>query len=519
MTFAEYNTDENFNKPSNAMELVRLGKEEGKTRDEIANSLSPLWKEDKKGNVKKALDYHFNTETAPKAEGKPVEKKEEVKETVTDTSTPTLTGSAKKYNDKQNTLAEVAKKEMLDDIKKDSSYNWQELYDSYTKRADAYKNVDDHFLEGLPTFIFRRYQNGEFGDPKGQDSKLRLAYFMINGVGTALQNASSAIKGGQMQESDYEKFKNSQMQNALQNRWEKNKADTEGAIKALEKEFGSEQDARLAAEQFTRDQKASVKWNMMNQNQKIDALRVTKEIGDMLGGMNTSEIANFIAGAALTGDVNKEEVMAIGIAKLAANSPQILANLPDGNVKDMVMGMIGGNTADVIAGLGGAGGNETDQPTTNDIVLYDGSTIKNPGKYMNNKEFKTISSAADKLRQDYETGKIDEATFNQEYQKLDNIMKEHPMYTTFIKRLKPASKSNAEVTKNKIGDLNVSFDELQSAAKNGSISYKDYNEQFEDLMEQFKKWGTSDKDLGKYTKKKFTSDSIKAAQEKASKKR
>ena len=60
MTFAEYNTDENFNRPSNAMELVKLGFNEGKTREEIENSLSPLWKEDKKGNVKKALDTYLN---------------------------------------------------------------------------------------------------------------------------------------------------------------------------------------------------------------------------------------------------------------------------------------------------------------------------------------------------------------------------------------------------------------------------------------------------------------------------
>ena len=80
MTFDEYNTDENFNKPSNAMELVRLGKEEGKTREEIANSLSPLWKEDKNGNIKKALDYHFNNnETAPKEEAAP--KVEEMQQT------------------------------------------------------------------------------------------------------------------------------------------------------------------------------------------------------------------------------------------------------------------------------------------------------------------------------------------------------------------------------------------------------------------------------------------------------
>ena len=69
MTFDEYNTDEVFNGDSTADELVRLAKEEKKERADVENSLSPLWKEDKKGNVKKALDKYYPSET-PKEEPK-----------------------------------------------------------------------------------------------------------------------------------------------------------------------------------------------------------------------------------------------------------------------------------------------------------------------------------------------------------------------------------------------------------------------------------------------------------------
>ena len=495
MTFAEYNTDTNFdNDKSSLEELVKLGISEGKTSDEIKTSLSPKWQKSKK--IGEFDDYFKKySQTAPKVEEKPVEEKEEVKETVTDTSTPTLTGSAKKYNDKQNTLAEVAKKEMLNDIKKDSSYNLQELYDSYTKRADAYKNIDDHYMESLPTFIFRRYQNGEFGDtstPEGKkDAKLRMAYFMINGVGTALQNASSVIKGGQMKESDYEKYKNANMTEGLTSRWNKNKADTEGAIKAVEKEFGNEQDARLAAEQFTRDQKASVKWNMMNQNQKIDALRVTKEIGDMLGGMNTSEIANFIAGAALTGDVNKEEVMAIGIAKLAANSPQILANLPEGSIKDTVMSMIGGNATTVAAGVGGSllGDGEKKETGT---TLEDGTKI-DPGKVMSKDELTELRKTAEDLGNKLYNGEITEEQFRKDYAKLEDIMKQHGVRNAISGGIMSQDDYLKQIRSNKLIELSNSFDELQANAK--TMSKKDYLEQYEDLKANAQKWGIDDKTL------------------------
>ena len=513
MTFAEYNTDENFNKPSNAMELVKLGKEEGKTRDEIVNSLSPLWKEDKKGNVKKALDYHFNTETAPKSE-----EKETVEETVK-TETSNLSANEKSYNDAQNKRADEAKKEMLDEIKKDSAYNWEERYNSSIKRADAYKTIDDHFIEGLPTFMFRRYENGEFGEKGSKDAKLRMAYFMINGLGTALQNASAAIKGGQMKQSDYEKFKDSQMVNALQNRWEKNKADTEGAIKSVEKEFGNEQDARLAAEQFTRDRRANTKWNMMDQNQKIYALEVTKEIGDMLGGMDTSELANFIAGSALTGDMSKDEVIAIGIAKLAANAPDIIANLPEGNIKNIVLGIRSGNGVKLPDGVtpperkvetktAGASGNNLKGYQTIDGETVDFNMIES-------KEGKAkLRNLMDDLSKRYYNEEIDEETFRKYYE---------PLYLESRKHVNTGSNSTQQMIdlnkRNHRTEINNALNELQDKAKQGVISPSDYKEQFDNIVANFKKWGLDASNLAKVEKSRISQEKILKNVEKANKKK
>lgn len=517
MTFDEYNTDEYFNNNNSSADgLVKTAFEEGKTREEVENSLSPLWKEDKKGNVKKALDTYYKKEE-PKEE-KPADEFKE--EEVISKPSSTLSNSEKKYINKQNEIADTAKKEMLEDIKNDSKGNWEENYNSMLKRADAYKNIDDHYFEGLPTFIFRRYQNGEFGDTGSTDAKLRMAYFMINGLGTSLSNASNVIKGRALEESDYQKFQNSQMANALQNRWEKNKADTEGAIKAVEKEFGNEQDARLAAEQFTRDQKAATKWNMMSQAQKVYALQVTKEIGDMLGGMNTSELANFIAGSALVGDVNKEEIIAIGIAKLAANSPNILANLPDGNIKNMVMGMIGGNAQDVVAGVGGAGGNITegeDKPSRNlknyktingDTVDFDMIFTKgNGGK-------EKLEQLTKELSEKYYNGDIDEKTFREYFTPLYEEGKKHAS----IKVFSPDDVIRDNNTRH-LNELNTSFDELNNKAKSGVISTSDYDEQYSDLITNAKKWGADNKLLKSLNKNKMTSQQILKYVDKANKKK
>ena len=489
MTFAEYNTDEYFkNDNSSADGLIKTAFNEGKTRQEVENSLSPLWKEDKKGNVKKALDTYYKTET-PKAEETTTEKTS-VTETPEENKT-TLTKSEKTYNDKQNKIAEAAKEEMLSDIKKDSERNWKDLYDSSVKRADAYKSIDDHYLESLPTFIFRRFQNGEFGDTSTKegkkDAKLRMAYFMINGLGTALNNVSNVIKGRQLEQSDYEKYKESQMAQGLENRWAKNKADTEGAIKAVEKEYGNEQDARLAAEQFTRDRKANTKWNMMDQNQKVYALQVTKDIGDMLGGMDTSELANFIAGSALTGDMSKDELIAVGVAKLAANSPNILANLPEGNIKDMVMGMIGGDIADVTAGIGSAGSNN------GGAELSDGSKV-DPGITMDDKEYSELAAKADKLSQDYFDGKITEEQFRTDYDKLVGIMKKHPVYKLKSgKTIKDTNTIIKENRTNKLNSLDSLYQKLNSDLADGVISKSDYDEQYDNLIANAKQWGATSK--------------------------
>ena len=472
MTFAEYNTDTNFEDNNSSLEeLVKIGLNEGKTSDEIKSSLSPKWQKSKKIGE---FDSYVSKYSTPKTEEKkPAEEK--LLETVVTEAEPeeektVLDKQSQAYADKQNKLADSAKEEALADIKKDSKKNWEELYNSSVKRADAFKQIDDHMIDQLPTFIFRRYQNGEFGDPKTSDAKLRLAHFVINGLGTALSNMGHKInKDGVQEESDMQKYQRTNLEEGLQNRWNKYKADTDGAIKAVENEFGNEQNARIAAEQFTRDRKANTKWNMMDQNQKIFALQVTKEIGSMLGGMDTSELANFIAGAALTGDMSKDEVIAIGIAKLAANAPGIIANLPDGNIKDMVMNMIGGEPIFTGAGIGGSGNLSPDDGNKNKDDL-------NIGLSMNDEEYGRLTKKADSLSSDFYNGKISKDDFVKEYDKLVKEMNKHKIYKWKNNKSILSTKEILEANKDLELKEKFGVDTKSKTYKNGKKAVEYFND-------------------------------------------
>ena len=66
MTFDEYNTDENFdNDKSSLEELVKKGKEEGKSKDEIRKALSPKWQKSSKINK---FDEYYGEDLPKKKE-------------------------------------------------------------------------------------------------------------------------------------------------------------------------------------------------------------------------------------------------------------------------------------------------------------------------------------------------------------------------------------------------------------------------------------------------------------------
>lgn len=246
------------------------------------------------------------------------------------------------YLNKNDKIAETVEEKQLKKLLENSEANWKQMTDTSAKVRNAYNDIDDKYIEQLPTFMFKRYQNGEFGDPKSSDAKLRLAHFMINGVGTALSNASHIIKkDGVQEQSDYEKVQGTNLEQGLANRWRKNTAETEEVIKIANKEADNEQDARIYVEQLTRDNMLKSGWNAMDQNQKLYAINVSREIGKMIGDMNVEELSNFITAQALNGNLSEQQAVVVGLASLVSKTPELLQKMPEGGVKNAVMSLLG----------------------------------------------------------------------------------------------------------------------------------------------------------------------------------
>lgn len=375
MTFAEYNTDENFkNDNSSLKELVNIGKKEGMSFETIKKALSPSWQKSKQINNIGAYYY------------KPEGKKEEPKKT--DTTTPVIAKNTtaetkpavnlkpgdKKYMDQVDNIAQATEDKELDRIINNSDRNWNELSNTLEKQGQAFGVIDDKMVGQLPTFMLKRYSDGEFGDPRTSGAKLRLAHFMINNLGTALSNVGHVInKDGVQEQSDWDKYQQTNLAQGLENRWNKYKQETDAAVALAGNEGIKEQDARLAVQNLTRNTAMNTKWNMMNEKQKLFALEVTKEIGDYLGDMDLGEISNLIAGSALTGNVSKDEVVAIGIAKLAAKSPDIINNMPEGQMKNLVLSIMNmspsnGAVTNPLSGVGASIANSGEGSSVNNVV-------------------------------------------------------------------------------------------------------------------------------------------------------
>ena len=252
------------------------------------------------------------------------------------------------YMDNNKAVANKAKKEALEDIDIDAIKNWEDMYKTADKTVAAYGNIDKKYINELPTFMYRRYKNGEFGnldDPESKkNAQLRLAHFMINGLGSKLKVASNLamINAGKTPmfsdtTSDYEKFQNSNLEQGLANRWKVNNAETEEVIKLANKEADNEQDARIYVEQLTRDNNLKTAWNMMDQNQKLYAVNVSRKVGELIGDMNMKELANFITASALNGNLSEEQAVVAGLAALVSKSPEMLDKIKDGDYKDLLL--------------------------------------------------------------------------------------------------------------------------------------------------------------------------------------
>lgn len=410
MTFAEYNTDENFNGNSNAMDLVKLGKDEGMTEDQILTSLSPLWKEDKKGNVRKALDYHF-----PKTEEKEEEK--------TELPESNIEKKDKKFLNETNAISNEAE---IEEMKRQRELQ-KERYNNTRKRieesSETFGKIDDHYLDNIPTFMTHAYARGEFGKPGSAAANLRFGHLLADSLGTTLSNISHVInKDGKVDESEWDKIKNTNMSKGLENRWNKYREETNSAIELAKSRNMTEEEIDNSIATISSNNRLNTAFRMMDENQKVYLMEVANKVGELVGNKDMKDVSNILVGGAITGDVSKDEVSAIAIAQLVNKSPKMLDTLkekyPNNPIVEMVTAIVDGDDGGIMqegltpenAGVGIVSGNGI----TKKAKLSDG-TEYDPGLVLTPKDVREAITKAEDVMQKYFDGKIDKETFLQDY--------------------------------------------------------------------------------------------------------
>jgi hypothetical protein len=523
MTFDEYNTDEVFNGDSTADELVKLAKDEGKTREDVEKSLSPKWKEDKKGNVKKALDKYFTVEE-PKAEEKTAPKVEEMTQTTEALEQPkaekkksNLDDETKSYMDVNSEIANTAEDEEYDRQAESLEKRWGARLANIDKMSDSMSRIDDHLIDQLPTFMFKRYQQGEFGDPKSSDAKLRLAYFAMNNVVSKLKqfaNASAAARGQgtlfQNTESAYDQYQANNLQKGMENRWKKYEAETQSAIDLAKQGGMSEEAITDSIATISANNRLQSKFNMMNERQKVFALKVLGEIGDKLGNMNDAQFANTLMGMSAMGE---------SLDPKEAAGMLVYRTVKDPKKRDEILSSLGLLTGGMGGGLGGLlGGKGEDEKGETGTTLEDGTKV-DPGKNMSKDELAQLRTEAEKLGNKFYNGEMTEEEFRKEYAKLEGVMKQHGIRNAISGGIMSQDDYLKQIRRNKRVDLSSQIDALNAKAKNGEIKPSEYDEKFKALKAQAAEWGASEKDLQSIEKGKVKDDKILKASEKKSKKK
>lgn len=225
------------------------------------------------------------------------------------TSSNGLDKATQSFLDKNNAIANTQEDNEYSRQEEELGKRWDARMKNIDKMSQSIRNIDDHMVEQLPTFMFKRYQNGEFGDPKSSDAKLRLAHFMINGVQSKLKNASNAamIAAGRSPmfadtTSDWEKYQQSNLAKGMENRWKKYEAETQSALDLAKQGGMSEEALTDSIATISSNNRLQSAFNQMNERQKVFALQVVSELGGKLGNMNDSDFANTLMAMAYSGD-------------------------------------------------------------------------------------------------------------------------------------------------------------------------------------------------------------------------
>ena len=239
------------------------------------------------------------------------------------------------FMDKQNAIANTAE----DTEKARNEKQLKERWDLTNKNADemvkSMRNVDDHYLDNLPKFLYKRYKDGEFGEPGSKDAKARLGYFIMNGVQNTLKGLSNSFAANAGRApifndvtTDYDKLQNTNFANAMNNRWNKYQQETNAAMDLAKKRGMSEEDLQNSIATISSNARLQNAVNMMNEEQKVFAFNVLAEIGDDLGSMDDKKFVDTLMGMSAMGkDLDPKEAAAMLMYRFGKDSDVVNAFL------------------------------------------------------------------------------------------------------------------------------------------------------------------------------------------------
>lgn len=538
-TFDSYNTDEAYkDKGTTAKGLVDAYKKDNPngSADDFYAKLNKTWAQDKDGHVKNAVNEAFKAkeevkeepkkEEAPKVEEmtqttealKPEEpKKEEKSEGYTSPLETEDTGISKgdeTYMNSVNAILNEEQKKELQKLAKTSADDYNRTMENMERSGDAFKKIDDKLIEQLPTFMFKRFQKGEFGDPKSGDAKLRLAYFAMNNVVSKLKklyNADSIVRGqGPIfndTESAYDKYQQTNLEQGLQNRWNKYKAETDSAIEMVKNRNMSEEDALNIINKISMNNRLQNAFNMADANKKAYMIEVLSKVGDKVSNWNDQKFINTLIGAEATGEDVGNAAVLIG----ARAGGKILDNFnlvdENGNIDlsalksainipgfaDKFKTQFGFDPNNLLEGGESNPDSIIDEKKTNSKLSNPTGNLKGY-KALDGKsyDFNTFEGKEGKEKLINLVNDLDDRFYNGEIDAATYRKYREPLYKEAGKHFGIKASTTDEALK---ANVKKKLKDLNTATKNGSVTVDAYKTQSAKILEMAKDAGMSEKDI------------------------
>lgn len=370
----------------------------------------------------------------------------------------------KKMLEQSNAIADEAQnaeQEKLDGV---MEKDYEQLEKNMLKQADAFGNIDDHYVSNLPTFMLKDFLDDKFGDHKTADAKMRFAYFLVNGVQSKLKNVSNAaaIAAGKSPmfadtQSDYDKIRSTNLYQGLENRWNKNKESTQSAINLAKKQGMDEQDLQSSLNKISMNARMNNAFNKMDEKQKLYTIKIMNDIGDYVKDMNVDQLTNLMIGGSLSGnDVSYEDMLAITVSKslpaLKGYASEISSRLAKGEkIQEILSDLLskgpskpeemGDENTETGSVAPDSKKNLLTGETYAPIKLSDGSEIVLNTALTKDQFNNEVVKKYDEIRVKFINGEIDRTTAEKDLKAIYDEVQKHKWFTFFKDNLIPPSQA------------------------------------------------------------------------------